>query len=55
MFVVICLQLCFAMNDTKFVVNNMVYTNDNLHNTNANADELNDFENTKTDIACKKR
>ena len=36
MFVVICLLLCFAMSDTEFVVNNMAYTNDNLHNTNAN-------------------
>ena len=38
------------MGDTEFVVNNMAYTNDELYNTNTNADELNDFENTKTDL-----
>ena len=27
----------------------MAYTNDDLHNTNADADELINFENTKTD------
>ena len=50
MFVVICLLLCIAISDTDFVVNNMAYTNDNLLNTNANSDELNNFENTKTDL-----
>ena len=45
MLVVICL-LCFARSDTEFVVNNMTYTNDDQHNKNANADELNDFEST---------
>ena len=49
MFVVICLLLCFVMSDAEFVVNNMAYTNDDLYKMNANADELNDFENTKTD------
>ena len=38
------------MSDTEFVANNMAYTNDDLHNTNANADELINFENTKTDL-----
>ena len=38
------------MSATEFVGNNMAYTNDDLHNTNANADELINFENTKTDL-----
>ena len=46
MFVVICVLLCFVMSDAEFVGNNMVYTNDDLHNTNPNADKRNDFENT---------
>ena len=37
------------MSDTEFVANNMVYTNDDLRNTNANVDEPINFENTKTD------
>ena len=38
------------MSDTEFVANKMAYTNDDLYNTNANADELINFENTKTDL-----
>ena len=38
------------MSDTEFVANNMAYTNDDLHHTNANADKLINFENTKTDL-----
>ena len=38
------------MSDNEFVTNNMAYTNDDLHNTNANADELINFKNTKTDL-----
>ena len=36
------------MSDAEFVGNNTAYTNDDLHN--ANADELINFENTKTDL-----
>ena len=43
-------MLCFVMSDTEFVGNNTAYTNDDLHNTNANPDELLNFENTKTDL-----
>ena len=38
------------MSDTEFVGNNTAYTNDDLHNANANADELINFENTKADL-----
>ena len=38
------------MSDTAFAGNNTAYTNDDLHNTNANADEVINFENTKTDL-----
>ena len=38
------------MSDTEFVANNTAYTNDDVHNTNANADKLINFENTKTDL-----
>ena len=51
MFVVVCLLLCLTMSDIEFVVNNMAYTADELHNTNANADKLIDFKNTKTDLS----
>ena len=49
MFVMICLLLSFAMIDIAFFVNNMAYTNDDLQNTNAKVDGLNDFDNTKTE------
>ena len=42
--------LSFVMSDTEFVANNMAYTNDDLHNTKANADKLINFKNTKTDL-----
>ena len=38
------------MSDTEFVANKTAYTNDDLHNKSANADELNNLENTKTDL-----
>ena len=38
------------MSDTALVGNNTAYTNDDLHNTNANADEVINFENTKIDL-----
>ena len=38
------------MSDTEFVGNNLAYTNDDLRNTNANADKLINFENARTDL-----
>ena len=38
------------MSNTEFVGNNTAYTNDELHDANANADEPINFENTKTDL-----
>ena len=38
------------MSDAEFVANNMAYKNADLHNANANADELINFENTKTGL-----
>ena len=38
------------MSDTEFVGNNTAYTNDDQHNTNVNAEELLNFENSKTDL-----
>ena len=38
------------MSDTEFVANKMVYTNDDVHNTNANANKLINFKNTTIDL-----
>ena len=39
------------MSDTEFVPNNIAYTNDDLHNANANADKLINSENTKIKLS----